>query len=257
MEKRDWPADDYAIGSYIQATVADFYLNQFHPEPTDAILDIGCGDGSYSVKILKKIPHGTLTGIDASDTMLKLAEKTAQSYPNFKVQKGDALSIDFSNSFDAITSFWCLQWTNNIPLAFEKIFQALKPGGQIFIIFPSGDDAYIKSYQAVKASNIFSELEHFTPPVIYTDPAILEKQLLKLPFTELNIQRIPQSVTLPDLSVFQRFINGIGFYQGQIPADKIASINEAMVQWYDSVCKSKYKGQYQFNFSPFYITGKK
>lgn len=48
MSRREWPANDYAIGSYIQATVAEEYLSYLKVNPTDKILDIGCGNGAFT-----------------------------------------------------------------------------------------------------------------------------------------------------------------------------------------------------------------
>ena len=53
MTKQEWPANEYAIGSYIQATVADRYLDRLQINPDDTVLDIGCGNGIYSQKILE------------------------------------------------------------------------------------------------------------------------------------------------------------------------------------------------------------
>ncbi len=168
MQKADWPANDYAIGAYIQSTVADLYLKNFQPKPDERILDIGCGDGSYSVKILDFIPNGELLGIDTSENMLVLAHERADCYSNFTIQKGDVLSMQFNNEFDHVVSFWCLQWTHDITTAFKHIYQALKPGGKVFTVFPSGDDPFMLSHHAVRESGQFKELNMFKPPMHYS-----------------------------------------------------------------------------------------
>jgi len=55
MTNQEWPAKDYAIGSYIQSSVADNYLHCLKIKPNDKVLDIGCGNGTYSRKILEKV----------------------------------------------------------------------------------------------------------------------------------------------------------------------------------------------------------
>ncbi|HVT63093.1 MAG TPA: class I SAM-dependent methyltransferase, partial [Legionellaceae bacterium] len=71
----EWPADNYAVGSYIQATVSNLYLPQLNIKPTDSILDIGCGEGAYSVEILKHYPMASLLGIDSSKNMIESAQQ--------------------------------------------------------------------------------------------------------------------------------------------------------------------------------------
>lgn len=257
MSTKDWPADDYAIGAYIQSKVADMYMDRFNPLSDEYILDIGCGDGSYSLKILQYIPNGQLLGLDSSENMLCLARKKADLFDNFDVQKGDVLTMQFNNTFDHVVSFWCLQWTDNITKAFNNIYQALKPGGKIFTLFPSGDDPFILSYYAVSKSGQFKELEHFVPPMHYSSLDNLQEKLSQTLLSEIKIDRSPNRIELPDLETFRRFVNGIAFYQGQIEDDKIVEINEAMVQWYDSLCQSEFDGKYMFQFSPYWVTGKK
>ncbi|QDP71958.1 methyltransferase domain-containing protein [Legionella israelensis] len=254
---KEWPADNYAIGSYIQSTVADQYLSYLDLKPTDNVLDIGCGNGKYSQKILQKIPQGTLLGIDSSENMLKLAENVAERYSNFNLQKDDVNSMDFKETFDYVVSFWCLQWTSDIHQAFENIFLALKPEGKLLTLFPTGDDPFMTTYQEVKASGQFPELEHFHPPVDYSKLKNLENQIKDIPFTSLTVERHQESILLPSLDVFRKFVNGIGFYQGEIPAERIPLINEAMVKVFEKECQRKYAGEYQFAFSIYFIRGEK
>ncbi|MFO2553307.1 methyltransferase domain-containing protein [Legionella pneumophila serogroup 1] len=258
MSRREWPANDYAIGSYIQATVAEEYLSYLKVNPTDKILDIGCGNGAFTKNILMKVPQGSALGIDASENMLHLAQDVSKEYPNFSVQKADVLTMDFHLQFDYVVSFWCLQWAcANIQKAFLNIVNALKPGGKFLTLFPAGDDPFIMSYYALKKSGQFASLHDFIPPVDYSHLNNLEKKLESLSCQELKVKLCRQSITLPSLDVFRKFVNGIAFYQGQLPNEEIQKINEAMVQYYDNECQAKYHGEYQFNFTIYLVTGEK
>ncbi|CZG70584.1 TPA: methyltransferase domain-containing protein [Legionella pneumophila subsp. pneumophila] len=258
MSRREWPANDYAIGSYIQATVAEEYLSYLKVNPTDKILDIGCGNGAFTKNILMKVPQGSVLGIDASENMLHLAQDVSKEYPNFSVQKADVLTMDFHLQFDYVVSFWCLQWAcANIQKAFLNIVNALKPGGKFLTLFPAGDDPFIMSYYALKKSGQFASLHDFIPPVDYSHLNNLEKKLESLSCQELKVKLCRQSITLPSLDVFRKFVNGIAFYQGQLPNEEIQKINEAMVQYYDNECQAKYHGEYQFNFTIYLVTGEK
>lgn len=258
MSEREWPANDYAIGSYIQATVAEQYLPYLELNPTDSILDIGCGNGSFTKKILTKVPYGSVLGIDASENMLTLAKEVSKEYLNFSVKKADVLSMEFNSSFDYVVSFWCLQWAcADIKRAFANIINAVKPGGKFFTLFPAGDDPFIMSYYALSKSGQFASLHDFNPPVDYSLLDNLEKKLESLTCKDLKVQLCQQSITLPSLEVFRKFVNGIAFYQGQLPNEEIKEINEAMVRYYDNECQTKYHGEYRFNFTIYLVSGEK
>lgn len=255
--QQEWPAEDYAIGSYIQATIADRYLAQLPIKHSDTILDVGCGNGAFSKKILQQVPAGGVLGIDPSASMLKLADNVCAEFPNFRTQQLDVCKMTFSAQFDGVVSFWCLQWVPDIVQAFENMYAALKPQGFFFTLFPSGDDAFISSFKAVKAAGIFPELETFIAPVDYSKFTNLGARLAKKFGKNIEVLRLPQKLLLPSFDVFRKFINGIGFYQGQIAVDKIKEINEAMVAAFTQECVEKYQGRPEFNCSIYLVKGKK
>ncbi|MDI1353203.1 MAG: class I SAM-dependent methyltransferase, partial [bacterium] len=232
MATQEWPAKEYAIGSYIQNSVADKYFNRLKIKPTDKILDVGCGTGGYTQKIISKVPQGSVLGIDTSLNMLHIAEGLCQNHPNFTTKKLDVLNMHFAASFDYIVSFWCLQWTKNIQLAFTNMTHALTKKGKIFAIFPVGDDPFINGHLALKKTNAFPCLKHFKEPVDYSLFDNLAEQLEAIPKIQLQVELRKQSIILPSLDVYRKFVNGIGFYQGQIPDPEIKQINEALTQYF-------------------------
>lgn len=257
MSYHEWPATDYAVGSFIQATVASEHLNQLMMKPNDKVLDVGCGNGEFSKKILDKVPKGSVLGIDASENMLQLAREISRSYPNFSIQQADVLSMSFVDEFDYVVSFWCLQWSKDIYQAFNHIFKALKKGGKLFALFPVGNDPYIMTYYALKESGRFSSLEKFKPPVDYSRFNHLEEQLASIPFHQLEIKQCKHQLILPSLDTFRKFVNGIAFYQKQLAEGEVKELNEAMVRHYEEECRQKYHGEYQFNASVYLIAGEK
>lgn len=257
MSTQEWPANDYAIGSYIQATIAEQYLRLLNPSQNSRVLDLGCGDGKFTKKILDKLPNGSVLGIDGSDNMLQLASEVARTYPNFSLQKADVLGINYKDAFDAIVSFWCLQWVRDMPKAMENIYNALKPDGKVLLLFPAGDDPYILGYYALKESGAFPVLSNFVPPVDYTRFTNLGNQLKQIPFKELEINRYTHSLVLPSLDTYEKFVKGIAFYQGQVPASEIEAINAALVKRFNEECQKKYQGEFVFELSIYLVTGRK
>lgn len=257
MSQYEWPATDYSIGSYIQAIVADQYLPQLAMNSSDTVLDIGCGNGAYSLKLLKLIPHGSLLGIDTSNNMLQLAQELARNNSKFTVKNCDVCSMTFTEQFDYIVSFWCLQWCKDIRLAFVNMIKALKDGGRFFALFPAGNDPFINTYYALKESKRFASLERFTPPIDYSQFNNLQQQLKLIPCHSLQVNVVHETITLPSLDIFRKFVNGIAFYQGQLEIEDINMINEAMVEYYAKNCMGNTPGSYPFSFTLYLVTGHK
>ncbi len=256
MKKNDWCAKDYAIGSYIQSTVSDMYLPAIQIPSGSNVLDLGCGDGSYSMKLAEKNPTSAFWGLDRSESMLKLA-KNRTPKNSIIFEQGDVTTMKYHAQFDYVVSFWCLQWVQNVYLAFENIYHALKENGQLFALLPSGDDALIQTYLKVKASHQFPVLDQFIPPVDYSN---LKKQLTKLhhlPFKEIKIELKSHQIILPTRNIFEKFLQGVPFYQGQVAEEDITNIHRAMVDIFARECVTKNNEGYLFQFCIYVVTALK
>ena len=257
MSQYDWPAQDYAIGSFIQNTTADMFLGSLQLDEATSVLDIGCGNGAYTTNILKRVPKGSVLGIDSSESMLALAQELISTYSNFQLQQCDAETMSFDGKFDQVVSFWCLQWTHDIVKAFANIYRALKPGGHVLTLFPAGDDPFINNYQKVRGSGDFACLEGFIPPMEYSQMQDLDSKLASLPFTNISVKNHHQSLTLPSIDTYRKFVNGIAFYQGQLSDEDRLAVNAAMVDVFDQECRERHQGAYVFDMHVYCITAEK
>jgi SAM-dependent methyltransferase len=118
-----WNASDYArVGGFV-AELGGAALDLLDPKPGERILDIGCGEGTLTKKIMER--GATVLGIDNSPEMVAAARS-----------KGvDALllaaeDIQFFAEFDAAFSNATLHWVLEKERAARAIFRALKPGGR-------------------------------------------------------------------------------------------------------------------------------
>lgn len=258
MPHWEWPADDYAIGSHIQAKIAAPYLNELALNPGDNILDIGCGDGGFTCKILNRLPHGQVLGIDTSHNMVQLASTHKKKYPNFSVQHGDVMTMTFTEQFDHILSFWCLQWSQDVVAAFIKIYAALKKKGTLLVLCPTGEGGpYSRAYSMVKESKELNELTHFTLPPGYNNFTNLPQKVAHLPFTQFHCERILASIVLPSLDIFNRYVWGMAHFYDQLPLMSVRKINAAIVEAFDDYCRQHYQGEYRFELAIYKFTGVK
>jgi tRNA (cmo5U34)-methyltransferase len=103
------------------------------------LLDIGCGAGNYSLKLLSRIPNMNVTLVDLSKSMLDRAVERVSSNTEGKVQavQGDVREIDLGIArFDVIVAaavLHHLRTDSEWEQVFAKFYAALRPGGSIWI----------------------------------------------------------------------------------------------------------------------------
>jgi tRNA (cmo5U34)-methyltransferase len=104
-----------------------------------SVLDIGCGAGNYTIKLLEKLPGLNATLIDLSRPMLDRAVERVTAAGAGKVTplQGDVRELPLGeNTFDIIMAAAVLhhlreqdQWES----VFAKLHQSLRPGGSLWI----------------------------------------------------------------------------------------------------------------------------
>lgn len=103
------------------------------------LLDIGCGAGNYTLKMLSKLPHLKCTLIDLSKPMLDKAFERISKETDKEVTaiQGDIREIDFPNDhYDIILAgavFHHLRDDEDWNFVFKKLFFTLRQGGCLMI----------------------------------------------------------------------------------------------------------------------------
>jgi SAM-dependent methyltransferase len=118
-----WDPADYArVGGFV-AELGGAALDLLDPQLGEHILDVGCGDGTLTVKIAER--GATVVGIDNSLEMIGAAREKG-----LDARLMDAADMKFSESFDAAFSNATLHWVLDKERAARAIWFALKAGGR-------------------------------------------------------------------------------------------------------------------------------
>lgn len=118
-----WDAADYArVGGFV-ARLGEAALELLEPQPGEQIIDIGCGDGTLSEKIVQR--GAAVVGIDNSISMIGAAKARG-----LDARYMDAADLRFSEAFDAAFSNATLHWVLDKERAARAIWFALKAGGR-------------------------------------------------------------------------------------------------------------------------------
>ncbi len=99
------------------------------------VLDLGSGTGYPALLAAQTVGSaGSVVGIDLAEQMLDVARRKAASLKltNVTFRTGDVTTLPFdANSFDAVTSRFCLMFLPEIPKAAAEIARVMKPGGWV------------------------------------------------------------------------------------------------------------------------------
>lgn len=123
----EWNARLYRERSSLQQAMAAEVLQALELAGAERVLDVGCGDGRISADIARRVPRGSVVGVDASSRMVELASE--KSGPNLRFEVADARALRFNGEFDLVVSFNALHWIHEQGLALASVHNALVHGG--------------------------------------------------------------------------------------------------------------------------------
>jgi 2-polyprenyl-3-methyl-5-hydroxy-6-metoxy-1,4-benzoquinol methylase len=96
------------------------------------LLDVGCGPGTITVDLARRLAPGQVTGIDASEEIIRRAAGLAfdEGVQNATFRVGNVYTLEFPDeTFDIVHAHQVLQHVANPVAAMQEIRRVLKPGG--------------------------------------------------------------------------------------------------------------------------------
>ena len=100
------------------------------------VLDLGCGPGSLTLRVLEAFPDAQVVGIDFDPTLLALARAQLARFGNrVKLVRADLRDSSWAESvaapFDVVVSATALHWLAAEQLAgvYRRVGQVVRPGG--------------------------------------------------------------------------------------------------------------------------------
>jgi SAM-dependent methyltransferase len=103
------------------------------------VLDLGCGPGSLSVRLLDRLPAATVVAVDADSLLLALGRAAWAGRPGLRFadldlrQPGWAARLGLDRPADAVVSTTALHWLPPAALAalYGEVATVLRPGGLV------------------------------------------------------------------------------------------------------------------------------
>jgi len=116
------PAAYAAHASFVPALGAPVF-DLLAPRPGERILDLGCGDGVLTEKLVAA--GAEVVGVDADRAMIAAAKERG-----LDARVMDGRQLTFDTEFDAVFTNAALHWMPQPKAVAEGVFRALKPGGR-------------------------------------------------------------------------------------------------------------------------------
>lgn len=114
----------------------DVLVNSIPDEGDDLrILDLGCGTGNITLKVLERFPKAHVTCLDVSKNMLEIAKNKLSGYDSIEYVLGDFTIIDIIDDYDAIISSLALHHIASDEAKldmYKHIYDALNHGGVFY-----------------------------------------------------------------------------------------------------------------------------
>jgi SAM-dependent methyltransferase len=219
-----WDAADYArVGRFV-SDLGEAALDLLGPQMGERILDVGCGDGALTHRIVER--GAEVVGVDNSAELVAAARAIG-----IEVLEMDAADMMFDAEFDAAFSNAALHWMLDKERVAEATFRALKRGAR-YAGEMGGDGNLAKLRETLDAELV---ARGYPPPLESSNwyPSVEEFAAVyeAAGFTEVDARLIERPTPMP---------NGIGqwvttFRRGWldragVPEEERAEIGEAVAE---------------------------
>ena len=121
-EGQQWNPDEYDRTARFVSDLGEDALALLNPLRGEQILDLGCGDGVLTERIIQA--GSRVVALDSSADQVSAACKRGVD-----ARVGDATSLEFRDEFDAVFSNAALHWIRDHDAVLAGVYRALRPAG--------------------------------------------------------------------------------------------------------------------------------
>jgi SAM-dependent methyltransferase len=107
------------------------------PNPGDRVLDIGCGFGDTTQRLVQLVrPNGSALGVDVAENFIEAAKREAKTagLSNIGFMVADVQVTEFEQEFDYAFSRMGVMFFANPVAAMRNVQRALVPGGRLCVV---------------------------------------------------------------------------------------------------------------------------
>ncbi len=192
--EQQWNPEQYAENARFVSDLGMPVVELLAPQPGERILDLGCGDGALTIRLLDC--GCEVVAIDASAEMIAAAQALG-----LNARVTDARMLDFDREFDAVFSNAALHWMDSPAKVIRGVWRALRPGGRFVGEF--GGYGNVASITRALESALRSRGLRVPEPWYFPRPKDYAELLTGEGFRVDRIELIPRPTALPgDISAW-------------------------------------------------------
>jgi trans-aconitate methyltransferase len=126
-----WDPATYALNARFVSDLGSPVVELLAPRRGERILDLGCGDGALTIKLVEL--GCDVVGVDSSAAQIEAARKLG-----LDAHVANAEELPFFEEFDAVFSNAVLHWIKRADPMLAAVYRSLRPGGR-FVAECGGD----------------------------------------------------------------------------------------------------------------------
>lgn len=149
---REWDARTYDRVADPQTRWGRVVLDRLPLTGDERVLDAGCGSGRVTELLAKRLPHGRVVALDASEAMIRAArERLAPFGDRIEFVVADlGRPLPLTEPVDAVLSTATFHWVPDHDALFRNLAAVLRPGGRL--VAQCGGAGNIASIRAILAT---------------------------------------------------------------------------------------------------------
>lgn len=185
---QDWSAQDYAANAGFVPALGAAALELLAPQVDERILDLGCGDGVLTLRLMAA--GADVTGLEPDADMAAAARAR-----RVRVVQGDAHDPLPDGPYDAVFSNAALHWMRDPVRVLGRVRDVLRPGGRL--VAEQGGWGNVAAI--VTALNAARAARGAAPSRVwdFPSPGLQRQRLEQLGFVVDQIALIPRPTPLP------------------------------------------------------------
>ena len=210
---REWNAETYHRVSTPQFDWGTVVLARLPLEGNECVLDVGCGTGRLTERLLERLPRGRVVGIDQSSNMVRVAREYLQpDGDRIHLLVADASALPFFGQADAAFSTATFHWVLDHPRLFKSLHDALKPGGRLVAQCGGAQNLariHHRTDVLMAEPRFASHFSDWSEPWEFADSETTARRLTTAGFDDIHTSVEETPVIFPDADAYRAFITNV------------------------------------------------